>query len=102
MVLIQGRMLAVTINADSPLPVRTPKAIEAASRIQPMLQMKAAALEVPAPGLAWLAMLNTPQMNERLLEQFSLHRWISSHPGRYLFQRFKHFCVFDQHNSSPP
>ena len=59
-----------------------------------MLEMKPAALQVPAPGLAWPAGFGEPQMDHCFLQQVLAQRSIGSQAPDHVLQRLPERGVF--------
>ena len=68
--------------------------IDAAAAVEIMLEMKPAALQVPASGLARPSGFSEPQMDHRFLQQVLAQRNIGSQAPDHVRQRFPERGVF--------
>jgi len=66
------------------------RGIDAAAKFKVMLEMKSAALQIPASGLAWAACLGEPQMDGGFLEQIFPQSRIGCESSDHVDQRLAH------------
>jgi hypothetical protein len=98
-IVVEGSLVLGPIDRHAAVAIGALEGIQASPRRQPVLDVEAAILQIPAPSSAGLFVLESPETEEAFLHEIVLQRPVGGQPGYNPAQRLIDSGVFDQHNT---